>query len=160
MNFREWKIDRNFSRLRNIEGTKFDDYNKGWINLIIEVIRDHNFYDKCIVKECNNKADVGAHVETFNRTKSIGIGIVPMCYEHNNLRGNLGIVDKKPNYRVFLMPSWREHGIRVAEWMFQNGERDIVLNNVRYVFSKKDFFITMKYLNGDIRTVEKYFHRV
>lgn len=157
MDLSEWRIFGDFQRLRNVGGTSFDDYNEGWINLINEKMGGYQDF-KCIVKWCEKKAEVGAHVEIYDDQGSKGVGLVHMCREHNGKQENLGVVDKRGGYIAFLMPEWRGGAILTAEWMFRNGENDITVRGVRYILTRNDLFI--RFMNGDVGDLKIDFHRV
>lgn len=76
----------NFVKVKNEKGTSDNNPPKGyssWKEYWKGKLKKA-WPSKCCVKNCKNKAEVGAHV--YKTINSKIVYIVPMCNEHNNYK--------------------------------------------------------------------------
>lgn len=88
-------IEANFVQVKNLSGTSeekpplpFTSWLDYWENCTRRKAK------KCSAINCNNDANVGAHVIN-NDSNDFNIYLVPLCYEHNNKSDEIPFVVKK-----------------------------------------------------------------
>lgn len=84
-------------KVRNIENTTPETCNcESWLEHWHNA-SENNPTNACSVKHCPEQADVGAHVYNLENPNDKQKYIVPMCYQHNNQRGqNLDLSLEEP----------------------------------------------------------------
>ena len=89
-----------FIRVRNLNGTSDNKPPLGYTSLKEYWVRVKGYWPRyCAVYGCTDAPDVGAHVQKVDSYDKSWY-IVPMCYLHNNQRGEILLVDESLLVRV------------------------------------------------------------
>lgn len=159
MSFDRWYIVNGFVHLRNIRGTILDPHETcGWFAAIAKT--PLIIQEKCCVKACRRPIGAVSHVEIFDEERETrGIGIALMCQVHHCMAENIGqetklngskicehnVVKIKKNFYIWLMPTWYQNMVRVAEYMYINNKNIENFDGIIYTFNRDNFQLKMSY---------------
>ena len=159
MSFDSWYVVNGFVYLRNIRGTLLNYHETcNWFNSIAKT--PLILQERCCVKACRRSTVAVSHVEIYDiEREARGIGIVTMCQTHHFMAENIGqetklngskinehnVVKVKKNFYIWLMPTWYQNMIRIAEYMYINSISIENFDEVVYTFEKDNFKLKMTY---------------
>lgn len=160
------------SHFRILVGSSFFNCESdgGWINEMVKW--DFPNAKFCAVGRCFRPAMVGTHIEMYDQEGlSLGLGIIPMCYDHNLKEARLGeshqdkryvdgklLVPKKIISRVWKMPTLREGYVRILEEIYPLHINGIKNSDWSFTIDRWDFRITSN-IQKDFCSFSKYFEK-